>query len=385
MSEQSEMALKAIDQISRDLQSLDDDRKFWWGLLGESLATLLETNQYSNEEQLYYLRWFQHWVLRSLGPRPVHGTPYPRSDFTYDGSPLEFSLNWKQTKAGQTVRFTTEPRSSKAGTATDPLNQLASEELLTAMAGDVSGINLNRFNLFLAETHVPNEAAEDVLSKLPPGHPRSRVLVAYDLEHGAVVAKAYFNPELRAIFTGSSTKTVVFDAIRKCNGPHGAYDESLSMLGAYLDAHNAVAGPQIFLLSNDCVADSPASRVKVYVSTPVTTLAAALDAFCLSGALSGSATDAGLGAIRSLWLHIFGAVAEDKAVLPEGSRCAFVYEMRPTGSSNNGTGMEVKMHMPGRWFGQTDRKVNEVLAAWFQNHGHAQLSARYENDLALAL
>lgn len=390
MAKRDRVALPTFDQVSQQTQSLDDDGIFWWGMLGQSLATLLKTSQYSNDEQLYYLRWFQRWILRSLGPRPVDGRPYHRSDFTYDGSPLEYSLNWKEKKAGQTIRFTTEPRSREAGTAADPLNQLASQGLLTAMAKDISGIDLTRFNLFLTETNVPDHAAENVLSKLPPGHPRARVLVAYDLEHGAVGAKAYFNPELRAIHTGVSTKTVVFDIIRKCNGPHGAYDTSIGMLRDYLDAHSAPDGPQIFLLSNDCVADSPASRIKVYVTAPITTLAAAMDAFSLGGTLSGPGTEAGLDAIRSLWCHIFGvehsrADIEDKEVLPAGSRCVFVYEMRPTGPDQQGTDMEVKMHMPGSWFGETDSKVGETLASWFQKHGHPGFSARYQTDLASTL
>ncbi|ROW12011.1 hypothetical protein VPNG_05200 [Cytospora leucostoma] len=389
MAKQDVLALPTFGQVSQQTQSLDDDEIFWWGMLGQSLATLLETSQYSNEEQLYYLRWFRRWIVRSLEPRPVHGRPFHRSDFTYDGSPLEYSLNWKEKKASQTIRFTTEPRSREAGTAADPLNQLASQSLLTAMAKEIPGIDLTRFNLFLAETHVPDHAAEEVLSKLPPGHPRARVLVAYDLEHGAVVAKAYFNPELRAIHTGLSTKTVVFDIIRKCNGPYGAYDASIGMLRDYLDAHNAPDGPQIFLLSNDCVADSPASRIKVYVTAPITTLRAAMDAFSLGGTLSGSAIEAGLNAIHLLWCHIFGidnssTDIEDKEVLPAGSRCVFVYEMRPTGPGQQGTDMEVKMHMPGSWFGQTDTKVGEALAAWFQKHGHSEFAARYQSDLTSA-
>ncbi|KAK7756872.1 hypothetical protein SLS62_000888 [Diatrype stigma] len=383
-------ALHAFDQVSWEIQSQDDSRIFWWELLGQPLATLLSTSQYTEKEQLYYLRWFHQWVLGSLGPRPAGDDSDYRATFTYDGSPLEYSLNWKEKKAGQTVRFTTEPRAPEAGTAADPLNQRASKALLTAMAEKISGIDLTRFNLFLSETHVPDEDAEEVVSKLPPGHPKARVLVAYDMEQGAVVAKAYFNPELRAILKGTSTKQVVFDAIRKCNGSYGSYDAAVGVLSAYLDAHNSPAGPQIFLLSNDCVADSPASRVKVYVSAPVTTLAEAVDAFHLGGVLSGPTIEGSLKAIRSFWGHLFGVDSldsnvENKEVLPAGSRCVFVYEMRPTTASQDGTDIEVKMHMPGAWFGPTDTRACEVLSTWFEKHGHSDLAARYQPDLAATL
>lgn len=382
-------ALPVIDQSSRETSLDHADQDFWWGLLGQSFATLLKTGQYGDEEQLEYLRWFRRWVLSSLGPRPVDGQPHYRAMFTYDGSPLEYSVNWKEKKANQTIRFTTEPTSWKAGTAADPLNQLASRDLLTGMAKDVPGIDLTRFNLLLAETHVPDDAAEEVLSKLPPGHPRTRVLVAYDLEHGAVVAKAYFNPALRAIHSGTSSNRVVFNAIRKCNGPHGSYDASVELLRGYLDAAQGAAdgGPQIFMLAHDCIADSPASRVKVYVTAPVTTLAAGLDMFNLGGRLTGPVIQAGLEAVRSFWGHLFGpdALEEDKEVLPAGSRCVFVFEMRPVQDGQKETDLEVKMHMPGSWLGKTDVQASQVLSNWFQKHGHPDFAARYQPDLASAL
>ncbi|MCJ1391940.1 hypothetical protein MMC18_004807 [Xylographa bjoerkii] len=382
--------LPLFDQVNQEIQSNDEDRVFWWGAFGQSLATLLKTSQYSGKEQLYYLRWFQEWIMGSLGPRSVDGKPYYGSSFTYDGSPVEYSLNWKQKKVDQTIRFTTEPCSQKAGTAADPLNQLAAKDLLTAMAKDVSGIDLTRFKLFWSGTNVPDEAAEEVLSKLPPGHPRACVLLAFDLEHGEIVAKAYFNPALKAICMGTPTKTIVFDVIRKCNGPAGSYDASIAVLDGYLETFDASEAPQIFMLSNDCVVDSPTSRIKVYVTSPVNTLAMAKDAFHLGGRLSGPATKAGLKAVGDLWCHIFGLSSsdsdiDDKEVLPTGSRCVFVFEMRPTTEGQNGSDIEVKMHMPASWFGKTDAQACEVLADWFRTHGHPDLAARYQPDLISAL
>jgi hypothetical protein len=63
--------------------------------------------------------------------------PWYVSSFIDYTSPLEYSLNWKEKKADQTVRFTIEPCSRKAGTAADPLNRLAAKDLLTAMAQKV--------------------------------------------------------------------------------------------------------------------------------------------------------------------------------------------------------------------------------------------------------
>ena len=382
--------LPSFDQVNQEIQSKKEDQVFWWSALGQSLATLLKTSQYGDKEQLYYLRWFHKWIPSSLGPRPVDGKAHYGSSFVYDGSPVEYSLNWKEKKVDQTIRFTTEPCSRKAGTAADPLNQLPAKDLLTAMAKDLPGIDLTRFNLFLSETHVPDEAADDVLSKLPPGVPRARVLVAFDLERGGVVAKAYFNPALKAISTGTPIETVVFDAIRKCNEPARSYDASIEVLEGYLKTFEASEAPHIFMLSNDCVVDSPASRIKVYAVAPVQTLAKAKDVYHLGGRLSDPAISGGLKAIADFWYHLFGLSSSDpsidnKEVLPAGSKCVFVFEMRPTTEGQKGSNIEVKMHMPASWLGQTDAKVCEVLSTWFQNHGHPDLAVRYQPDLISTL
>lgn len=382
--------LRAFDQINQEIQSNKQDKEFWWNAFSQSLATLLETNHYGEEEQFYYLRWLHRWVMTSLGPRPVDGKPHHGATLTHDGSPLEFSLNWKEKKADQTIRFTIEPCSRKSGSAADPLNQLAAKDFLIAMAKDVSGIDLTRFNLFLSETNVPNEAADEALSKYPTGIPRARTWVAFDLERGSIVVKAYFNPGFKAISTGESINTIVFDAIRKCNGPVGSYDGSIEVLDSYLKTFSGSEAPQIGLLSHDCVVDSPASRVKAYVVAPVNTLAKAKDVFGLKGRLSGPDMAAGLKAVGDFWCHRFGLNSsdpdtDDKEVLAAGSRCIFVFEMRPAAEGQKRPDIEVKWHMPASWLGQTDVEVCEVLSTWFQKHSHSDLAERYQPDLKAAL
>jgi DMATS type aromatic prenyltransferase len=162
-----------------------------------------------------------------------------------------------------------------AGSAADFLNQLAAKVALTGMTDHVPGLDLQRFVLLSSETGVPNEAGQQVLAKLPCGHPKVLALPAFDLEGGKIVAKAYYNPGLKALLTGEPTKAIVLDAIRKFNGPHGSYSAGVQAVDDYLASFGDAEEPQMFLLANDCVVDSPASRLKVYVSTPITTLAAA--------------------------------------------------------------------------------------------------------------
>jgi DMATS type aromatic prenyltransferase len=387
MSKSNGHSISPFVEARQELQSRHEDHAFWWSMLGESFATFLKSSQYSEEHQLYYLRWFQKWILGSFGPRPVDGKAYHRPEFAWDGSPLEFSINWKEKKPTRTVRFTAEPMTRNSGRPADLLNQRAAHELFTAMSRDVPGIDLTRFNLLLSETSVPDHFAEKVLAELPAGHPKSRVLVAYDLEGGAVVAKAYYNPEHKSILKGIPSYQVVFDAIRKCTGPYGTYDASIAAVEEFLTSH---VGPVVTLLANDCVVDSPSSRLKVYVTSPVTNLTTALENFNLAGRITGPRSEAGLKAVRAFWCHAFGLDSESpdvetKEVLPAGSRCVFVHEMRPRTDDQPGVDIEVKMHVPGSWLGDTDTKIIESLSAWFEKNGHPEFASSYGSEVAAAL
>ncbi|KAK7745572.1 hypothetical protein SLS53_003072 [Cytospora paraplurivora] len=341
-------------------------------------------------DQVNYLGWFLRRITPALGPRPLDGKPHWGSSFTPDGSPLEYSLNWKQKTHRQTVRFTIEPVGEAAGSAADILNQLAAKDALTGMTDEVPGLDLQRFILLSSETGVPNEAGQEVLAKLPSGHPKVLTLLAFDLEGGNIVAKAYYNPGPKALLTGKPTKAIVFDAIRKCNGPQGSYSAGVQVLDDYLASYSAAEQPQVFLLANDCVVDSPASRLKVYVSTPITTLAAASKAITLKGRLSGPAIEPVVNAVEEFWEHLFGlsstdAVTQDREVLPPDSRGVLVYEIRPTIAGSKDADVEVKLHMPPSWLGNTDAEVCKVLSSWFEKHGHPELASSYQQKLVSAL
>ncbi|ORY71068.1 aromatic prenyltransferase [Pseudomassariella vexata] len=382
--------LPVLNQVKEEIHTDYDDRNFWWGALAEPLATLLQTSQYAYDVQLKYLRWFHKWIPAALGPRPISGKPFYGSWLTYDRSALEYSLNWKEKSPFQTVRFTLEPMSKKAGTSADRLNQTGAKEFFTAVAMDIPSLDLERFNHFLAATHVPDEAVDKAVAKHPPGFPRSRVWVAFDLERsGGIVAKAYFLPHWRSLYTEVSTRTIVFDAIRKCNGPSGSYESSIAALNEHLDAFPPGETPEIVLLSNDCVADAR-SRIKVYVHSEADTLAKARHMFHLGGRLKGSAMVAGLKAVDDFWHHLFGLSrsdpdADDKVVL-SGHKCLLVYEMRPTSQEGAAAevspDIEVKLHIPTWELGKTDTEIGALMSSWFQANGHPELAARYQPDLA---
>ncbi|KAI0154643.1 aromatic prenyltransferase [Xylariaceae sp. FL1272] len=382
--------LLPYDQIWREIKFEDQDQEFWWNALSGSFATLLASSEYTETDQLYYLRWFRRSILGSLGPRPALGKPHYAASFTYDGSPLEYSLNWKEKRIGQTVRFTIEPCSHSSGTPSDLLNQRVARDVLSQVSQDIPGVDLTRFDILHSATLVPNELAEEALSKRPPGYPRVRVLIAFDLECGKVVAKAYFAPGLKAFLEGRPTHDVAFDAIRKCAGPSGSYEASIKVMEEFLTSFAPDKAPHVSLVSNDCIPDTATSRIKVYFVAATRTLEQAEHAFSLGGKLASLHIESSLKVIREFWHHRFGGDTSDPnletaEVLPEGSTCTFTFEMRPGVEGQSGLeNMEVKMHMPAASVGDTDEEICEVMSSWFKKHEHRPLAARYLSNLEAA-
>jgi hypothetical protein len=50
-----------------------------------------------------------------------------------------------------------------------------------------------------------------------------------------------------------------------------------------------------------------------------------------------------------------------------------------------GVDIEVKMHVPGSWLGDTDTKIIESLSAWFEKNGHPEFASSYGSEVAAAL
>ncbi|KAK8037823.1 Indole prenyltransferase tdiB [Apiospora marii] len=386
----------ALDAVNNEIACDREDREYWWATLSPSLAALLERCEYSEQDQQYYLSWFHQHIAPALGPRPRYGKPFYSSGLTHDNTPLEFSQNWKENSSAQLVRFTIEPVTRASGSAGDPFNQKTARDVLGRIAQDVpgGGVDLKRFDHFFRETFVPYEASEEIAAKLQPGQARARVLLAFDLDHGAgLAAKAYFVPQLKATHTGVSQKQVVFDALRKYQTSAGTYEPSVAALESYLGSLAAEGRPEPepFLVAIDCD-DKPRSRLKVYLNrTSVDTLAKAKHMFTLGGRLAGGPNMAEcLRQIDAWWSHVFGVSSEtgpegaDKEVLPANPGCVFALEMFPSPEGSREPDMEVKLHIPAWLIGKTDAELGEMLARWFGDHGHGKFSARYLQDLEYA-
>lgn len=385
------MALTHSDSIARDLGFANQDEEFWWRATAPSLSCLLASCQYTEDDQLSHLRWYHRFIISALGPRPIPGKkPLFQPCPVFDGSACELSINFKERSQARTVRFTIEATGLEAGTAADPFNQDATKRLLLDMAAAVPGLDLKHFDMFVDSFFLPPSVADSLVPRLPAGTPLSQVWVAFDLLRGGkLMAKVYFMPILKWIHTGvPTTKELVFAAARKCSGNYGAYDAPIALLDSYLESFLRGERPSVEMVAIDC-ADTPDSRIKVYLRTGANTLARAKDLLSLGGRLSGElALLAGLEALTELWPILFRLSTDDDEiadmesfeVFPKGSYCGCAIEMRPGREIP-----ETKLHIPVRKIRGTDAQICKSLAAWFAKRGHVEFAAAYKTDLETAL
>ncbi|KAK0710369.1 tryptophan dimethylallyltransferase-domain-containing protein [Apiosordaria backusii] len=115
---------------------------------------------------------YNRFILPALGPRPQAGKkPLFNARITTDGSPVELSVNFKETSNLRTVRFTIEATGPEAGTPTDPYNQHQTTRLLQTMAQSIPSIHLSQYNTFTRSLFLPASTAPSLLPKVPPAPP----------------------------------------------------------------------------------------------------------------------------------------------------------------------------------------------------------------------
>lgn len=399
-SEQAPESPSPLETVSNNINSDDLDQVFWWDTTAPSLFRLLLDCKYSQEQQLAHLRWYQRWIIPALGPRFHHGKePRFKSILVRDGSICEFSLNWKQFSKKQTVRFTIEATGFDAGTEKDPFNQEATKTLLRGMADEIQNIDLSLFEHIVKLLFLPNNTFKELSSLIPPNAPLTRAWVAFDLEGGDVMAKAYFIPALMSVRQGISPKDLAFSTIKSWPGSRGAYDACIEVLDDFLTSFPSGKefllfpvykdnSPAVTMVAIDCVTSDDA-RIKVYIESTARCLRAAKAVYTLDGRLKGDVIDAGLQALSELWGALFGLNAakdedrefyDDLEVLHQLPHCVYGYEMRRGSAAPS-----PKIYIPVVNSQQTDAQLSEALSGWFSKSGDHELARSYKSRLANTL
>lgn len=177
-----------------------------------------------------------------------------------------------------------------------------------------------------------------------------------DLTHNGMGLKAYFLPQVRSQLTGISVMDILTSTINDLgmSFPWSKATSYLSKLPAQFNVQPVIAAV-------DCVSDAE-SRLKVYVRTQATHLAALCDMLTLGGQLDGPAIDATVAKLRDLWRALFGPISEDTPVGHKRSNTGptgflFYYEMALGSSSPI-----PKIYIPAARFLESDAHVSQLVS-----------------------
>ncbi|KAK4204644.1 aromatic prenyltransferase [Triangularia verruculosa] len=373
--------------------SEDDSQEFWHEVTALPLIKLLQSSGYSNEDIETHTKWYTGFILPALGRRPqTDKKPLFNARITADGSPVELSVNFKETSVARTVRFTIEAIGPEAGTLTDPYNQDETTRLLQAMTKSIPSVHLGQYDTFTQGLFLAASTAPSLLPKVPAGAPLSQAWVAFDLAHGGgIMVKVYFMPFLKWLHTASSstvaTKDLVFDIARGCNGPYGSYDHPIALLDAYLGSFSAGSSePTVEMVAIDCI-DSPSARIKCYLRTGVASLQGAKEVMTLGGRIKTDDTELTLQLLGELWAVLFrskiafGEDIETKSVLNGEAYCHLAVEMKPGFPGS----IETKLHIPVNKVGGgglSDEVICAGLGEWFAKRGHEGFGGGYRKELS---
>lgn len=111
----------------------------------------------------------------------------------------------------------------------------------------------------------------------------------------AIEVKAYFFPTLKALATGRSPESIVWDAVAGLS----IFSKALEPLKRYLDGISSLRRPTVEMIAIDCV-DPESSRIKVYVQTSGTSLNHVRDMYLLGGKIASEKNLKAMEAIEAM-------------------------------------------------------------------------------------
>jgi len=271
----------------------DATSQAWWDRTASLLAKVLQTAQYSVENQYLYMTLYRTVLLPRLGPHPHTWDAF----ITYSGIPVEFSMNLQE-NGPPTARIGWEPISHKSGSAEDPINQeTVSEAIATMSELKLKGFNPDYLNhMIKALTSSTEEAAEVSRDHLYLLRMKNQVSFGLDLKDGEVSVKCYLFPALKSHLTGRSFNDLVNEAV---NSLGNVSYPALSAVHEYLEG--AGLYNQYSFIGIDCIAVEK-SRLKVYNTMQNVTWSKLKDLWTLGGRFESNSTiQRGLEYAHKFW------------------------------------------------------------------------------------
>ncbi|KUI71475.1 4-O-dimethylallyl-L-tyrosine synthase [Cytospora mali] len=353
------------ETLVRWLSSRDSDSDWWWKTTGKQLVTILADGGYNLNQQYEALLFHHQAVVSRLGPKPISIQPQWRSFMTDDYSPIEYSWKWGMGSDPPDVRYGIEAIGSKAGTMLDPLNQIATRDLVHQLSLSMPDLDLSWFHHFNRALFGPGSP----MASSPKLAGSSTMFLAFEMVRSQMSVKAYFipmdTPEM-------SAADQILAAIKAAGYSHL---DAIAKMESYLlnDAHGSTLTP--FMIGIDCV-NPCQSRLKIYVRSPRTSFDFVRNVMTLGGLRSG--LDDVAEQFHDLWkltLDLDPSFPSSEE-LPNRqhttSGTCFYFDVAPHSSVP-----DVKAYIPVRHYAKSDRQVGQGLIKFLEKHGRADYAQKY--------
>jgi len=365
---EAKLALSAVEETRSDEQS-------WWLTLSGPLHTLMDKASYSKEQQTKYASFVQKNLIPFLGPAPkASSLPHFDSFCNDDFSPVEFSWNFHAGRS--TVRIGFEPIGRFAGTPRDPFNTLEPARAMAHLLRTNTRVDDKLWRHFCEDLTVPSEKASAIVQRMAPNEHMSSNTISFD-RTGDPLPKVYFYPIAAALGANEYVGEMVCKSLDRLSLN---LTPALDVVRAYIvdaKARHGESAVKLECLSFDAI-EPAASRFKLYVRTPQTSLASTCELFTLGGRLDSAEIRACLANIRSFWSLLLNSQSEHADLPPSTHRTAgiiFNFELR-----HNDPTPRPKVYIPIRHYGGTDLKIAQGLSEWFRAIGWSKIADSYVQD-----
>ncbi|KAF4337405.1 tryptophan dimethylallyltransferase 1 [Fusarium beomiforme] len=326
--------------------------RHWDHTVGCTLAAFLKGAGYDSQSRTRIQSQFSTLVAPYLGSSPAHGVPRWKSFMTDNHCPVELSWDFHTGINQPTIRYSIEPISLDAGTASDPYNERAAVYFRQVAAREFPSIDTTLFDHF--EAYFNRRWSLD----MPEGH-HSTMFWAFDLKENSTTNKAYFFPGAIAHAMGKSALDVVTDAITSSAGFKLENISSLTTFARFVNERRHLH-LEMDMLALDLL-PLEKTRLKIYFRDRRTDFTSVEEMMSLGGRVRDGEFDIGMRNLRHLWDALLGTrgVSDDVPLRHNDHRTAGILynvEFR-TGS----TIPKVKVYIPVRHYSKNDAQIIEAL------------------------
>ncbi|OTA83738.1 hypothetical protein M434DRAFT_400630 [Hypoxylon sp. CO27-5] len=179
----------------------DGGSSYWWRTSGQDLSRMLEEAGYPDEAKRQFLNFFRDTICSQLGGKPDNTSL--RTAVGWDGSPFEYSFEFKESTKSAGVRFVVDLTQLRPDNKTFPLTTETTEKVIESLAERTPLFDDN-WHRALAQWFVYSRAPETEQKALvaTAGY-QTNIIMGFDINakildlapgYLPVMAKSYFPP-----------------------------------------------------------------------------------------------------------------------------------------------------------------------------------------------